>query len=106
LGRTFAGKDFVEFSIDHHLTEIPAGTAQPEDFVIYFDESGFKHIGLLGDEGRVVSKWGTGLLLEHGLWEVPSAYGDHIRYFDGLDRGQAFEAFICYAESNGFQFDR
>lgn len=31
--------------------------------------------------GKVISKWGTGFLCEHAVAEVPSKYGDDVRFF-------------------------
>jgi hypothetical protein len=45
------------------------------DIVIYFRDRLPMHAGLCIGR-RIRSKWGIGNLWEHGLWEVPSSYGD------------------------------
>jgi len=89
----FAGKDFLHRLVDNGLLEVPEKEACEGDIVIYFAEDGwFKHIGLKRGAVRVVSKWGTGHLYEHGLFEVPEGYGTTTRFFKRL----TFEAGLRY----------
>lgn len=106
LGRTFAGKDFVEFFMrtdtQHPIDEV---ATQPDDLVVYFNGDDFCHVGRLISPGRVLSKWGRGLLVVHGLWEVPTSYGTRVAYFRNLSPDASLDAFLRYAESQGFNFD-
>jgi hypothetical protein len=106
LRLTFAGKDFVEFLMRNGtLQPIEEDSAQQGDIVVYLDGINFCHVARLISPGRALSKWGRGLLVEHGLWEVPTSYGMRIEYFANLSPDASFAAFIQYAESQGFNFD-
>jgi hypothetical protein len=105
LGKTFAGKDFVESLVRAgKLASVQEHEARPDDFVIYFNEEDFCHIGRLRAPGRIASKWGTGLLVEHAVWEVPASYGQRVAFYRGLTADQSFEAFLQYARDRGFSF--
>jgi len=104
LGRTFAGPEFINFLLQNKLLSPRQPPIVPGDIIVYFDGGTFRHIGRMKTETRVLSKWGTGWLYEHGVWEVPSNYGQEIQYFVGSDEDASFELFIQYAESKGFQF--
>ncbi len=60
---------------------------------LYFDTDKPKHAGLMKSDSRVSSKWGLGHLWEHGLREVPSSYGDDVRFFERPDANTVFAAF-------------
>jgi hypothetical protein len=51
--------------------------------VVYFDGNGVTHFGLIDGE-KVKSKWGSGLIWEHSLFEVPITYGNTVKFSDGL----------------------
>ncbi len=105
LGTTYAGPDFIAFLLKNSLLEPREQTAlSTGDLVLYFDEGTFKHIGRLIEPSRALSKWGTGGLYEHGLWEVPSTYGNELRFFVGPSEEASYELFVKYAESRGFNF--
>jgi hypothetical protein len=103
-GGTFAGKEFVEWIIQQGMlvpvTEIEAISG---DLIVYFEGDDFCHVGRLARAGRVVSKWGVGLLVEHAIWEVPLSYGSRVANFRGLTPDESFHAFVKYAESQGFE---
>jgi hypothetical protein len=77
----FAGANFAHWLFDiGALEEIPS--LQPGHLVFYFDDFDcFKHVGIIQQDGRVASKWGTGQLFEHGLFEVPASYGNNVKFF-------------------------
>jgi len=105
LGRTFAGPEFITFLLEHQLLTPRDGAAVlPDDLVIYFNNGVFRHVGRMKTHHRVLSKWGTGYLFEHGVWEVPFNYGEEVRYFVGPNKDSSFDLFIQYAESKGFSF--
>lgn len=54
--------------------------------------------------GRVLSKWGTGHLYEHVVFEVPESYGIAVRFFRGLSYEQGFEHFVQFAEEKRMRF--
>lgn len=105
LGTTYAGKAFVDFIINQGmLASRTEGTVVAGDLVIYFADEEFRHVGRVLGVDRVLSKWGTGLLLEHALWEVPESYGDRVEYYVGPNEEQSFALFQRYAESRGLKF--
>lgn len=46
---------------------------------LYFQGYALKHSGLM-EESQVISKWGGGNVYSHGIFEVPTMYGDGGRY--------------------------
>ncbi|MBU3591212.1 MULTISPECIES: hypothetical protein [unclassified Polynucleobacter] len=105
LGNTFAGADFIYFLLSQNLIlETSPESVAANDFIFYFDGDKFMHVGKILGGGRILSKWGSGLLYDHSIWEVPSGYGQTIRCFEGLDSDRGVDLFITYAESRGFQF--
>ncbi len=105
IGRIYAGAEFMHWLINHErITE----TENPivNDYVLYFQDNGeFKHIGLLLDDGRVLSKWGTGHLYEHSTLEVPAIYGAIVRYYRHRDADDMYFYFKEFAEDRGVIFE-
>ena len=99
----FAGRKFAHWLIDRNLLrEIPMNIAQDGDFVFYFDDrSLFRHAGVMIGKERVRSKWGTGHLFEHGVFEVPESYGTTVRFFKQMAEGAAYSHFRSFAEECG-----
>ena len=106
LGRTFAGREFISFLLQNKLLSPRQSPTIVGDLIVYFDGGTFQHVGRMKTDTRVVSKWGKGWLYEHGVWEVPSHYGQEIQYFVGPNEDASYELFIRYAESKGFQFEK
>ena len=93
----FAGTEFARFLIDTGaLVEVSEDEALPDDVVIYLDDLCVpKHAGKIGSEHRrIKSKWGGGLFLEHGLWEVPESYGNTVKFFRVILTDKAEQAFL------------
>lgn len=104
LGRIFAGATFIHWLLARkYLTEVSQGNAG--DLVLYFSNGQFKHVGIVGDHARVTSKWGIGHLYEHETLEVPSSYGDEVRFYSALSHADAYRYFVEFAEENGMQFE-
>lgn len=57
------------------LTALDRETRQEGDLIVYFHGDLPMHAGI-HSSGKVISKWGTGLLLSHRMLEVPESYGD------------------------------
>lgn len=52
---------------------------EPQDVVVYADGDRIKHVGVLTEEYKVVSKWGMwGPVMRHPLELVPESYGDGV----------------------------
>ncbi len=106
LGKTYAGPEFINFL----LRNSALAAREPElvitgDRIIYFDKGQFRHVGRVIAHNRILSKWGTGNLYQHAVWEVPASYGDDVRYYIGPGEHASFELFLSYAESKGFAFE-
>lgn len=43
------------------------------------------HVGLIWKNGKVLSKWSWGPLLEHGVFDIPDHYGDIVEFYTGLE---------------------
>jgi len=91
----YPSAEFVQFLIDHELTEVTAGEVRDSDVVVYFADGRIKHAGKAAG-GFVISKWGTAHLWKHRLFEVPLAYGSQLRFFRAITREDSVFAFIEY----------
>lgn len=67
---------------------------------VYFDGPTPTHAGAVA-KGRVTSKWGMGNLWEHEVWEVPSSYGNNVRFVRIADPKAITQAFQHFAENGG-----
>jgi hypothetical protein len=86
------------------LLERGSAEASKGDFVIYLFEGRFGHVGRLQDQRRILSKWGTGHLCEHLLWEVPCSYGHEVRFYQAVDAEGCFDIFVEYTNTRGFRW--
>lgn len=78
---------FLQNTLDHGLlTEIEQGQAAPDDLLVYFAKGKPMHMAKYLTCSHCLSKWGIGLLCEHGLWDLPRSYGDLVRYYKPPDR--------------------
>jgi hypothetical protein len=59
--------------------------AQSGALVTWSTSQGLKHIGKLVSPIRAESKWGLGILCEHGLEEIPIRYGDPSGFYSPLN---------------------
>ena len=86
---------FVQYLIDHTLTELPA----PKDrcVLVYSNGQEIKHAGKM-QEQMVTSKWGTAHLWRHRIYEVPITYGNDVRFFDAIQAEESAQTFLRYAE--------
>jgi hypothetical protein len=100
-----ADSEFVQFLLrDEKLIERRPSTELPEGVIIFFDGDAPKHAGKIVC-GRVTSKWGTGLLFEHEVFEVPLSYGNAYKIYESTSRDQAINLFYDYAETKGWRFE-
>lgn len=78
----------VDTLIDDKSLEL-LDTPTPDSLVVYRTESGtISHVGRITPDGKVISKWSWGPLLEHDLYAVPASYGDMLEYYSGIKKGQ------------------
>ena len=99
-----ADTNFVYWLIDRGLIKEREVVSEGLLTVYYLGQR-LKHIGRLTKSSRVSSKWGTGHLYEHGLFEVPSDYGNTVRFFTPCYQEDVVGDFIDYAISEGIPFD-
>jgi hypothetical protein len=88
----FPGRDFAQFLVDHLLEEVGAQDTDDGSHVLY-SGSQIEHAGKV-QAGAVVSKWGTGHIWQHGVYEVPDYYGDTVRFFRPFPREMALQALL------------
>jgi hypothetical protein len=70
--------------------ELPAASGR---LILYTNEAGTRHAGILVSPTRVRSKWGTGQLYEHPISEVPASFGTHFQVFAVLDHDTTIALF-------------
>lgn len=92
----FPGREYVAFLIDNFLCEVRVQHAEDGDHVIYSTDLRIEHAGRIS-AGAIESKWGLMHLLRHGLYEVPSRYGNRVRFFTRLSQRDAVQAFLDFA---------
>lgn len=107
LGKTFAGREFVEYILDNSvLTKLGDSDQRSGHLAIYFDNGEFRHVGKVQNRNRIISKWGTGLLWEHDTWEVPVSYGNEVYFYAVPSTCTGPDLFCAYAATQGFYRDR
>lgn len=92
----FPNSKFAQFLVTNHLSEITLGNVQNNDYAIYFDNNSPTHAGKISND-KIVSKWGTAHRWSHGLFEIPSDYGNTVKFFRQLNEQQIFEIFNQWA---------
>ena len=99
IGKIFANSAFVLFLIHRgYLQERTSGTSSTGDVVIYFASGVPQHAGIAKGNGQVESKWGLGHLYEHSVWEVPTKYGDEVKFYCAISKGLTPRHFLEYAK--------
>lgn len=76
-----ANGSFVSYLIERGEIRIVGGQSYtPENIVIYFKNARPTHSArVLAKDGLLISKWGGDEIIEHGLWEVPTIFGDEYK---------------------------
>lgn len=97
-GTIFAGRQFVEWLlVQNKLEELD--NPMPGCLVLYFSDGTWKHAGTMISAQRVLSQWGTFPLYEHALFEVPTSYGNVVRYFRMPNPDEAIALFLSFAKA-------
>jgi hypothetical protein len=94
-----AGPQFMEWLLHDCLLELDQ--PEPGCLVCYFSRGRWQHVGVMIREDRVLSKWGSMPLYEHGLSEVSDEYGDFVRFFARPTAAKALEYFIRFTDETG-----
>jgi hypothetical protein len=87
-------KPFIAWYCDKSLIKDPNG-----EIVIYFDQEEPKHAGFYRDQ-RIISKWGSNPIYEHGIKEVPASYGDTVLRYRRPSQKEANRAFIKFVRGH------
>jgi hypothetical protein len=58
--------------------------------VLWLAGEAIKHAGTVISPGRTTSKWGIGHVYEHDLLDVPTSYGDTLKFYEPVDSERAF----------------
>jgi hypothetical protein len=91
-GRRIPNSDFMLFLCNGYMTEKAGESSNEGDYVLYFSDQKIVHAGKL-ESGRVLSKWGSGHVWIHGIFEVPVTYGNQVKYFNKIDKNICIKAF-------------
>jgi hypothetical protein len=78
--------------VSYLVTEVLQPCEARIDAVVVWSSAGaIKHIGKLVKSNRAESKWGAGVLCEHGFDEIPLRYGDVSGFYRALDPGNVLD---------------
>ena len=80
----FPGRDFVQFLMEDYLEEIGVKSAEDGDHILYSCTE-IEHAGRV-QSGAIESKWGSGHIWRHEVYEVPENYGDTVRLYRHFSR--------------------
>jgi hypothetical protein len=94
----FPNSEFAQFLVDTRLSELPVEDAEEGDHLLYSAGFRIQHAGkVIG--AAIKSKWGLMHVWRHGLYEVPSRYGDSTRFFRRISQEDSIGAFLDYARN-------
>ena len=102
----YAGAEFMNWVMHNARLELLHGDeVAPGSLAVYRDDQGaFTHVGIVRAGNRIDSKFGQLGLYNHALGEVPTDYGDRVRYFRGLQRRESITLFFEFAREKGAEF--
>lgn len=81
------GRDFAKVLVDQHLEETSPEAAGDGDHILYSGVE-IEHAGRVRT-GAIESKWGSGHIWRHGVYEVRENYGDTVRFYRHFSRESA-----------------
>lgn len=97
----FANSDFVTFLLKNGRISETKG----DGIIIYFSPTGKPtHAGRISGNS-VKSKWGTGLLFKHNIFDIPISYGNNYKKYVALKPDLSLEYFYDFAETKGREFE-
>lgn len=97
LPEVWADARFVETLLET-MTPKTRESVDDGDVVVYFYADGrIAHSAIVSGDG-FRSKWSSGRLWDHGLFEIPLGYGASVRYFARPPIAQVVAAFESFAE--------
>ena len=83
------GRGLAQFLVNNNLEEIGPECARDGDHILYSGVQ-IEHAGRVRT-GAIESKWGSGHIWRHGVYEVPENYGDTIRFYRHFSRESALQ---------------
>ncbi len=84
-GRKIPNSEYMSLLCKKYLTEINRGSTIDGDYILYFSNQKNMHAGKVKN-GKVVSKWGSGHVWIHGIFEVPASYGNQVKYYSRVEK--------------------
>jgi len=102
---TLANSIFVSHVLDRNeLKEINEQDVTSGDIVFYYANGSLKHGGKIGGAPKTVhSKWGHCEIFEHALWDVPTDYGNSVKYFKAPDAERMIDLLKDYVEQRFYK---
>ena len=95
FGKYYANTKFLEFLIKkNYLSELTSNLKARSSYAIYYQDADIQHIGVVCRDGLIESKWGAGHLYKHKVEQVPSSYGNIVRYFESINENLVFDYLI------------
>ncbi|MBU0634454.1 MAG: hypothetical protein KKA52_05255 [Candidatus Omnitrophica bacterium] len=96
----FIGSEFMKYLTENKLQEVDFSKKKDGDIIIYYSKHKLEHAGKIFST-RIMSKWGTGHMWEHDIFEIPITYGNTYRIYKQISKKDALNYFINYARSKG-----
>lgn len=89
--------EFARFLLDcGAAVRVSPPQAQVGDLVLYSWHGRVQHAGRLVSCDRAASKWGTGWVWEHGIFEVPVTYGNRAEFARPVPPERLEPAFLLF----------
>lgn len=85
--------EFVKELIkDNLLSPVEQSDFDWADIILYYDGDKLTHAAMVAVPNKLLrSKWGTGCIYEHALWEVPASYGSTVKIARAPDPRKVIE---------------
>ena len=100
-GDVSANSEFILFLLENGYIKETTN----DGIVVYFSDSARPtHAGFIAGNS-VISKWGTGLLFKHNIYDLPYSYGSEFKKYYTLTSEASLEYFYDFAETRGWQFE-
>jgi hypothetical protein len=80
LKNVFPNSVFCHYLVSNFLNEKEQKELKQGDYIIYFKDEVPSHAGKIFEQ-KILSKWGTGNLWLHDIYEVPSSFGDDVKFY-------------------------
>ncbi len=100
----FIGSEFMKHLIQNKLQEIDFLKKEDGDIIIYYLNDKPEHAGKIFSN-RIISKWGTGHMWEHDIFEIPITYGQTYKTYKQISSEEALGCFLDYARSKGVKIN-